>query len=242
MKIGIIAFGRFGKLITKYLAKDFEVFVYTRKDKSKEIKEMNATPASLDEVCAMDVIIPCVPISEFENILEKIKDFVKKESLIADVCSVKEYPAELMKKILPQNIHILGTHPLFGPDSAFDSLEGEKIVLCKVRIPDNRYKSIKSYLVRKGLTIIEATSEDHDKEISKSLLLPHFIGRSLMQYGAKEMDIDTEGYKRLLRILKVVENDTWKLFEDINRYNKYSKKERENFIRSMVEINRRLEK
>lgn len=242
MEIGIIGFGRFGKLLTSYLAQDLKVYVFNRSDKTKEIRENNAIPASIEEVCKKDIIIPCVPISEFEGTLEKIKNLLKDNSLVVDVCSVKEYPVELMKKILPDNAQILATHPIFGPDSAVDSLQERKIVLCKVRIVDDLYKKIKSILNEKGLTVIEATPKEHDKEIASSLLLTHFIGHGLIDFGATKLNIDTEGYKRLMHILDTVKNDTQQLFEDMNKYNKYSKKIREDFIKSLNKIDRELEK
>jgi prephenate dehydrogenase len=49
------------------------------------------------------------------------------------------------------------------------------------------------------------------------------IGRTLSEYGASPLDIDTEGYKRLLHILEVVERDTWQLFQDMHHYNPYAK-------------------
>ena len=52
--------------------------------------------------------------------------------------------------------------------------------------------------------------------------------------------IDTEGYQRLLRILEVVENDTWQLFEDMNRYNPYAQDARQAFITAMNEIEGKL--
>lgn len=241
-KIGIIGFGRFGRLLTKYLAEDFEVYVSSRSNKDKEIREVKGIPAPLEEVCKTDIIIPCVPISAFEDTLHKIKGLLKENSLIIDVCSVKEYPVKLMKELLPEKMQVLATHPLFGPDSASETLKGRKIVLCKTRIPDDCYKKIKSYLQKKGLVVLEATPEEHDKEIAVSLILTHFIGRSLIDFGAKDLKISTEGYKRLMKILEVVKNDTWQLFEDINHYNKYSKKIREDFINSLNNVNRRLEK
>ena len=36
-----------------------------------------------------------------------------------------------MQELLPQDVSILATHPIFGPDSAADSLKGRKIALCK---------------------------------------------------------------------------------------------------------------
>jgi prephenate dehydrogenase len=59
--------------------------------------------------------------------------------------------------------------------------------------------------------------------------------------GAKPQDIDTEGYKRLLHILEVVENDTWQLFADMNRYNPYAVEVRRDFIKAMQAIERRIE-
>ncbi|MFH0868166.1 MAG: prephenate dehydrogenase/arogenate dehydrogenase family protein [Candidatus Woesearchaeota archaeon] len=242
MKIGIIGFGRFGKLLTKYLAEDLKVYVFNKSDKTREIKKINGIPSSLEEVCKKDIIIPCVPISQFEGTLNKIKNLLADNSLVVDVCSVKEYPIRLMQEILPKKIQILATHPIFGPDSAAESLKGRKIVLCKVRISDDLYENIKSILKEEGVIVIETTPEEHDKEIAKSLLLTHFIGRALIDFGAADLNIDTEGYKRLLYVLGTVKNDTNQLFEDINKYNKYSKKIRADFMESLNKINMRLEK
>jgi|TARA_B100001964_G_scaffold244798_1_gene327982 prephenate dehydrogenase len=242
MEIGIIGFGRFGKLMTKYLSEDFKVYVFSRSNKSIEIKKNNGIPASLEEVCKKDIVIPSVPISKFKATLKKIKNLLKNDSLVVDVCSVKEYPVNAMKKILPNNIQILASHPIFGPDSAADSLKDKKIVLCKTRINNELYGKIKKYLDGKDLMVIETTPEKHDKDIAKSLFLTHFVGRTLIDFDAKNVDIDTEGYKRLMKILDTVENDTQQLFEDMNKYNKYSKKIRQDFIESVNRVNMRLEK
>ena len=242
MEIGIIGFGRFGQLMTKYLSEDFKVYVSSRSDKSIEIKKNNGIPASLEEVCKKDIVIPSVPISKFGATLKKIKNLLGERSLVADVCSVKDHPVKIMKKILPKKTQILASHPIFGPDSAAESLKGRKIVLCKTRINDELYGKVKKYLDDKELIVIETTPEKHDKDIAKSLFLTHFIGRSLIDFDAKNVDIDTEGYKRLLHVVETVKNDTLQLFEDMNRYNKYSKKIRQDFIESVNNVNKRLEK
>ena len=45
-----------------------------------------------------------------------------------------------------------------------------------------------------------------------------------------------------MNILEMVKNDTKQLFEDMNRYNKYSKEIRKGFMSSLGKIDRRLEK
>ena len=239
--IGIIGFGRFGKLASHYLAEDFDVFVYNRADKISEINLTGAHAASLEAVCRQDIVIPCVPISIFRNLLKDIAPLIKPDALVIDVCSVKEYPIRWMKQTLPATASILATHPMFGPDSASDSLTGRKICLCKVRISEAQYRNIKSYLEAKGLVVIEASAEEHDRQIATSLALTHLIGRTLSEFGARRLDIDTEGYKRLLHILEVVERDTWQLFLDMHRYNPHARKKRIEFMDIMREINGRLE-
>ena len=239
--IGIIGYGRFGKLVSHYLSRDLSVYVYNRSDKSSEIVRTGAQPASLEKVCQQDIVIPCVPISAFRDNLRSMAPLLKSDCLVIDVCSVKEYPVQWMKEELPESVYILATHPMFGPDSAADTLQDRKICLCKVRVPKNMYDKIKKYLILKGLIVIEATPQEHDEQIATSLSLTHFIGRTLSKWGAVPLDIDTEGYKRLLRILDVVERDTWQLFEDMHRYNPYAKDKRIAFTNIMLEINSKLE-
>ena len=182
MKLRIIGFGRLGRLITKYVAQDADVIVYEKfpsEETEKQIKEFGGTMGSLEEACNCPIVIPFVPISEFEKTLIEMKPFLKAGTLVADVCSVKKHPIDKMLEILPKDVQILGTHPMFGPDSAKESLFGCKIVLCNERIEENLYNDIKNYLNNHGLKVIESTADKHDEEISHSLLLTHFIGRTL---------------------------------------------------------------
>jgi len=238
--IGIIGFGRFGKLVAHYLARDLDVYVYNRSDKDAEIAGTGAHPAPLDMVCRQKIVIPCVPISTLKENLKTIAPLLEPGAVVVDVCSVKEYPVQWMLEELPESVSILATHPMFGPDSAADSLQDRKICLCRVRVPDAQYQKIKKYLTSKGLIVIEATPGEHDEQIATSLSLTHLIGRTLSECGAKPLDIDTEGYKRLIHILEVVERDTWQLFQDMHRYNPYAKKKRIEFMEVMQEINSRL--
>ena len=70
--IGIIGFGRFGKLTARYLAEDFEVLVFNRTDKSAEIEKAGARKASLKRVCQQKIVILCVPISTLKEVLAEI--------------------------------------------------------------------------------------------------------------------------------------------------------------------------
>lgn len=240
MKVGIIGFGRLGKLIARYLKEDADVIVCDISDISTQAKELGVQSGTLEEVCQCPIVIPFVPISEFEKLMILIKDKLQPKSLLIDVCSVKELPVNAMLKHLPENIQILATHPMFGPDSARETVFGHKIVLCPIRIEDKLYNDIKRYLNGHGLKVIETTAEDHDRQISHSLVLAHFIGRTLMDTGAQRQEIETLGYKRLMKILGVVQNDSWQLFVDMNKYNRFADQARARFIGSLTAIDQKL--
>lgn len=238
--IGIIGFGRFGRLAARYLSTDFSVVVYSRGDQTEAIIACGARPVSLTATCKQPILILCMPISAMRAILDQIAPLLSAGTLVVDVCSVKVYPVQWMRELLPETVSILATHPMFGPDSAAMSLKGRKIVLCPERIDIDRYERIRSWLERQGLVVINATPHEHDRKIAVSLSLTHFIGRSLSAFGAGELDIDTEGYQRLMHILGVVSHDSWQLFEDMHTYNPYAKQKRQAFIDAMAGIHERL--
>jgi prephenate dehydrogenase len=239
--IGLIGYGRFGRLTVKHLSPDYDVVVYTRStDKKDDIAAAGGRLVSLQAASTQQMVILCVPISAMQATLQRIAPLLRPDALVMDVCSVKSYPAQWMRELLPESVEILATHPMFGPDSAARSVTGHKIVLCPERIAPERYEKIKQWLRAKGLVLIETTPAQHDQEIAVSLALTHFIGRSLSEFGAAPLNIDTEGYKRLLHILGVTSNDTWQLFEDMNRYNPYAHDKRRAFLRAMAKMDQHL--
>ncbi len=238
--IGIIGFGRFGALTARYLAEDCRVLVYSNSQPAAAIEAVGASKATLEEVCAQPYVILCVPISAMRPALEKIAPMLAHDAVVIDVCSVKKYPLEWMQQRLPDHVGILGTHPMFGPDSAADSLQDRKIVLCNVTTPEVIYRKIRLYLRGRGLDVIESSPEEHDRQIAISLSLTHFIGRSLAEFGADRLRIDTEGYRRLTYTLEVVEHDTWQLFQDMHRFNPFARQIREDFMAAMGRINAKL--
>lgn len=233
MKVGIIGFGRLGKLVTKNLSQDATVSVYDINQNPKEVESLGGSAATLSEVCKSAILILCVPISAISDIAKEIAPHISENTLVIDVCSVKVYPMDELRSILPKNIEILGTHPMFGPDSAAKSLYGCKIVLCKDNICEEKFNNIKGYLESHGLKVIVSTAHEHDKQIAHSLILAHTIGRTLMDMNSTPMEIDTKGYRRLLKILETVENDSVQLFQDMNKYNPYAKEMRASLLSSL---------
>lgn len=238
--IGVVGFGRFGALASRYLAEKCKVFVYSRSQSARAIETCGASRTSLEDACKQPFLVLSVPISAMRSTLKRIAPHLAPDTVVVDVCSVKLLPIKWMQELLPRGAAILGTHPMFGPDSAADSLRDRKIVLCNVTTPEETYARIYHYLTTRGLDVIETTPEEHDRQIAVSLSLTHFIGRSLAEFGADALRIDTEGYRRLTYTLEVVEHDTWQLFQDMHRYNPYAGKMREDFMAAMHRIDDKL--
>ena len=236
MKVGVLGFGRLGKLLVKNLAQDASVYVYDTTLNDDEVTSLGATPSSLEDICKSKILILCIPISALTVVAQQIKNLVDENTLVVDVCSVKVHPMEQLTNILPKSVQILGTHPMFGPDSAKKSLYGCKIVLCQERVSDESFNNIKGYLESHGLKVIVSSAHEHDKQIAQSLILTHTIGRTLMDMNSTSMEIDTKGYRRLLKILETVENDSVQLFNDMNKYNPYAKDMRGSLESSLSKV------
>ncbi|NLF25252.1 MAG: prephenate dehydrogenase/arogenate dehydrogenase family protein, partial [Deltaproteobacteria bacterium] len=224
-RIGIIGYGRFGKVLAGMLKDDFEVLVCSRRDLSAEV-EAGVRAATLDETLACETLFYAVPISEFEHTLKSHLPFFereKKPKVIIDVLSVKLYPKEVMQSCLPAHVHALLTHPMFGPDSVRSGgLEGQPIVVDRLTLSDQQYDFWKGVFVRKGLRVIEMSAEEHDRLAAYSQGLTHFIGRVLDELKVKPSPIDTLGAKKLLEIREQTCNDTWQLFTDLQTRNPFT--------------------
>ncbi|MBS1990078.1 MAG: prephenate dehydrogenase/arogenate dehydrogenase family protein [Cyanobacteria bacterium SZAS LIN-3] len=230
-RIGIIGFGRFGRLLAGILKADFEVRVNDAGEgaaveaASQAAAAMGVTFASEKETLDSDVIFYCVPISQLEPTLTRHAQYLNdgKKRLFVDVLSVKVHAKNAFSKLLPADSEALLTHPMFGPDSvAAKGLAGQTIVMDQFRCTAETYSFWKKYFAGKGLKIIEMTAEEHDRVAAESQGLTHFIGRVLGEFGFKHTPIDTYGAQMLHQIKEQVNNDSWQLFEDLQTHNPFT--------------------
>lgn len=228
MNIGIIGLGRFGRLTAEYLSEHFTVVAY---DIKKVPLPKNVTRVSLKEAASQSVVVLAVPIRKMETTLQRIAPYINEGALICDVCSVKEKPVEWMKKYLPKNTMILGTHPMFGPDTVLNGLKGNSIVLCPVRIKTKFFGEIKRELKKMGLIIYDMLPVHHDRLMAETQALIHFIARGYR--WRKIQSPATRSYIQLSEIFKNLLSDSKELFEDIHIYNRFANSVREKFLNDL---------
>ena len=233
--LGIIGFGRFGKFMVMHLSDFFNIGVFDFK-KPESMKNIKFT--TLNDVCKKEIIIIAVPMENLENILNKIKNKLRPGTLIIDVCSLKVFSCNLMQKILPENVEIIGTHPLFGPQSATGKLNNLKIVLCNLR--STKFDLVKKFCLNLGLEVLELTPEEHDRQMALSQALTHFIGQVCKSIDLQRVDASTRTFDDLMNVMEVIRNDTKALFENMQTMNPYAKKIREKFVCECIKLENKL--
>jgi len=240
-EIGLIGFGNFGQFLVPYLKPYFQIHTYDPKSNSRIAKKFGVKFSSLKEVASKDIVILSVPVQNLEFVLKKIRGFVKPDALVLDVSSTKVKPVNLMKKYLPGGVDILATHPLFGPQSGKNGIEGLKIVLCPVKLNKSRLSRVKNFLSKKlKLKILVKSPQQHDKEMAYVQALSHFIGKAMNDMEIPESEQSTRTYEYLLGVKKVVGNDSRDLFLTLQKENVYAKGVRVKFIKALNKIEREL--
>lgn len=224
MTIGVYGLGRFGSFFSSVLSRGgAEVIACSR---SLHEAPEGVALRSEEEVLNADYLFFTVAISSFEEVLRKVGPRIGKDTVVLDTCSVKTYPAKWMKANIPQDVYKIATHPMFGPDSGRNGVEGLPLVMCPISGKDERYERIKSYFISLGLKVLEMSERKHDMQAAYSQGVTHFVGRVLHEMGMKPTEIATSGYKSLMTIVDQTCNDPLQLFYDLQRFNPYAKEMR----------------
>lgn len=228
-KIAIVGYGQFGRFMAKHLKPYFTIIPFTRDTEPKKIS-------------SCDVVIFAVPWSGLETAISRLKSHIRPDTLIVDVTSVKQKPLALLQKQFPTH-EILGTHPIFGPQSGKNGVKGLPIVLCNISFTKAHYTAVKKLLKETlGLHVIEETAAQHDAEMARVQGLTHFIGRALLHLDIKSYATNTKSYAQLLELKRLLEKDSWELFTTIQNTNPEAKIVRKELLTTLTELERDLKK
>ncbi len=240
-ELGIIGFGQFGQFMARHLAPFFDVSVYDQNNLQIEAKECGVKWRDFENVSSKPIVIFATPLKNFEEVLKHSTKFLQPDGLCLDVCSVKMKPIELMREHLPETVEIIGTHPLFGPQSGRRGIVGMRIALCPVRTTNT--EKIKNFLADElKLKVFEKSPEAHDREMAHVQALTHFVARALEELHIEESELATVSYEELMRAARLVSEDSWELFQTIQSGNPFAEPKRKSFIEKLVELENRLGK
>ena len=196
--------------------------------------------ARFEEVAESDLLVLTVPISSIRQLCRRMSPLLRPGQVVVDACSVKKNPVEWMLEELPQSVQVVGTHPLFGPDSGKEGIAGMKIAVCPARVDSDTYEEILRFLHSLELVVIETTPEEHDRQIAQSQAIFHLIAQAVKQLEWGVKPISTPGPETFYRLVKTVQKDTDQLFRDMAKENPYAAEYRDLFIREILNLDQAL--
>jgi len=235
----VIGCGRFGRLLCGHLAEHAEVVVCD----AREIAEAPAgvRVGSIADAGWVDAVIPAVNVQAFEGVLRAIGPLVRAGTLVADVSSVKVEPLAMMERLLPGGVELLGTHPLFGPQSVAEKgLRGQRIAMCPVRVGAARSAWVRGFLAGTlGLEVIEVRPDEHDRQMALVQVLTHLVGHAAAELELADLPLGTLAYRRLRQLATNIAGDSDELFDAIQSRNPYAAGTRARFVAAVERVRRR---
>lgn len=227
--LAIIGFGDFGKLTAAHLADRFAVGVHAPRRSNAEIEALGYKPLTLEQAAAQDVVVLSVPVQKMEQVIQQIAPHVRPGATVIDVASVKMLPSRWLAHYLPESVHVVPTHPLFGPQSvARDGLAGRQLVICPLR--GEQHLKVAKLGEELGLRIRITTAEEHDKEMAYVQALTHLIGRTLSAMHIPDEMLKTQSYQHLLDLCGLISRDSFELFAAIQTLNPYAEDIANDFV------------
>lgn len=217
--VGIVGFGRCGRLAASMLSATHDVAVTDRDDRADEAEALGVRWAGLGEVVSRDRVLLAVPIRALPEALDAAAAHLSSGALVVDCASVKVEPMRWMAARLPDRVRWAGTHPLFGPDSVNES---RRIVVCEAPGGAEAASEVEAVARDLGLEPIRATPEEHDRTMARSQALVFLLARAFRRAGLGDVPFGTPSERRVLKALSVVGRDTEELYEDILRHNPFA--------------------
>ncbi|MFQ6613759.1 MAG: prephenate dehydrogenase/arogenate dehydrogenase family protein [Fidelibacterota bacterium] len=233
--VGIIGWGRFGRLLGEILKNDYELKVYDQNPTSSD----ETSFVSWDEIIREKTLFLCVPIREFKSLVKELALQLTGEVTVLDVCSVKVYPVTVMLDHLPDSVGIIATHPLFGPDS-WNAPVPHRLVMHRTRDCYHQFDRWENYFRSQNMEVLDLSPEEHDLLAARTQGLTHFIGRVLRDAEVTATEIDTLGFSDLLQVVDQTCNDSWELFLDLQNFNPFTMGMIHRMETSMAHIRQRI--
>lgn len=221
--IGILGYGSLGQLLHKYIPSSLPTVIVDVD-----------TSAKISDLGSCDVIFLSIPVQSYKSVLPELAKHIKQTALIVDVCSVKIVPTKLIETHFPNHSNTLLSHPLFGPESAKDNLQGQQLVVCDEKGSAAQFTDLLQSMF--GLDIVRMSADDHDKHMADMHAITFYLAKGLDMYGTNYKQIHTPSYDWLIGLAELDKHHSAALLETIQVYNPYAKEARRKLLGLLEEL------
>jgi len=177
MKIGVIGLGLIGGSIFKNLleGKKHDVIGISR-----TVNEFNVTK-DYNNLKDCDIVFVCTPMNVTLDILDKLNEILSPNTIVTDVCSLKEFVSKKTYKY-----KFIPSHPMAGTEHqgweyAFpDLFNGATWAITPKDDTDmNDFRILKSIIENLGAKTIITTPKEHDKAVALISHTPMLVAQAL---------------------------------------------------------------
>lgn len=196
MKIGVIGLGLIGGSIFKDLRKlNYDVIAVSQSQNGENIYK------SYETLKDCNLIFVCSPMNKTLNILDELEKYIKPETIVTDVCSIKSFVCQKARpyKFIP-------SHPMAGTEhkgfeNSFEGLfKGAKWVITPIFGEDEKLVEIIEQL---GASPIVTTPEKHDEAVALISHMPMVIAQAIFktaQDNPLALEIAASGFRDMTRL------------------------------------------
>ncbi|MFO7875325.1 MAG: prephenate dehydrogenase [Desulfovermiculus sp.] len=175
---------------------------------------------SRSDLASSDLVLLAVPIEAMPEVLERIGPYIQSTAILADICSVKEYPLRLMLDSHPGPV--VGTHPLFGPQPEPET--ELKVALISGR-EQTACNTVHSFFRHLGFVPFATTAKIHDQAMARIQSLNFVTTISYLASVAQDENITefiTPSFRRRLHAARKMLTQDGNLFQALFEANPYS--------------------
>ncbi len=200
MKIGIIGLGLIGGSIFKDLKRlGHDVIAISQSQDGECIYK------TYDYLKNCNIIFVCTAMNKTVSVLDEIERYVSKDTIVADVCSLKSF---VCKKFRPYIF--IPTHPMAGTENkGFESsLEGlfkdATWVLTPFKTtPEDAVKKLTDIIKQLGANPLFTTPQKHDEAAAMISHMPMLISQALFLAASENplaMEMASSGFRDMTRL------------------------------------------
>lgn len=171
--------------LTYFAARDWTVHAYSRSLEKLEILKNDLGLSGLIgkvhlttnlEECVPDSswVMLSVPVTAHGETITAVAPLMQQDAVLFDIASVKgTIPSLLDAARQEHGIHVLSTHPMFGPGA--ESMKNKNFILIDLEGDRIILDEFKTIIEQDKPTIIETTAQEHDGMIAYTLGIPHML-------------------------------------------------------------------
>jgi len=173
-KIGVVGLGLIGGSIFKDLTSSgYDVIGVSSSQAGKGI---NNIYSGYDKLSDCDLVFVCKEMNKTLSVLEELENYLPPETVVCDVCSLKEFVCQKEYKY-----NFIPTHPMAGTE--FSGWSAAKEGLFKgakwVITSDKKSELLEEVINKMGAEIVKTTPKDHDEAVAMISHMPMVIAQAL---------------------------------------------------------------